>query len=357
MSGPSPSDSESPWTEPGAETVFQLHVLIGSLIAETATYGGFLVLCCVTVWLRLARYTPESRPPLSRMVCNFIVLSTAALFFLCTLHWVIVVVRFASALLETSQSPERSMLQSLRTCLATAENVNDAFTFLAIWTGDAVLIYRLWVIWNRTPHIIALPLLVWFGVVSIGGYLAYTFFQPLARLENESAHNRALFTWNWVGTLSINLYCTGLSAWRIWKACRASGALAAKPFMSVLVILVESAVLLTVWSIFFAIAFQTNSSLQILVTNLQAVVIGIANVVIYLRVEISPFVLSEHGHGRGRDVETGGTGSSPGIVMTNNASILDLDLALAGEAQGELDMAAREKAAEGERTQESLTVT
>ncbi|KAJ7064616.1 hypothetical protein C8F01DRAFT_1249662 [Mycena amicta] len=184
-----------------------LALQIASLVAESVLYGAFVVLCITTSYLRLSRYSASNRPKLSRIVWNPVVLSTFALFVLCTTHWAISISRFFAALLSSSSTI--AILQNLETFSMHTQSVSNAFTLLAIWIGDAVLIYRLWVIWNRSWRVIALPLLLWLGIVVIGSVLIYMFFQPVSKYTAFCMNSPGWFTANWVFTSAINIYCTG----------------------------------------------------------------------------------------------------------------------------------------------------
>ncbi|KAF7316557.1 hypothetical protein MIND_00175000 [Mycena indigotica] len=298
-----------------------LGVLVASLVAESALYGTFLVLCFVTAFLRYSRYSASDRPKFSAIAWNPVVLSTAALLVVCTAHWAISVFRFFKSVSRATNAPSTSFLIYLEECAVVAQAVNNFLTLLTIWIGDAVLIYRLWVIWNRNPRIVVFPILLWVGIIIVGCFLTFVFFQPADKFGETFQRYHGWFTANWALTTSVNIYCTGFSAWRIWSACRASGAMAAKPFMSVLVILVESAVFLAAWAIFFVITYQTSSPLEVLIVDVQGVIIGNVNMLIHIRVELASPGFRDSDLGGGSD-ETSGRE----VVMTNDVSIFGLDL-------------------------------
>ncbi|KAJ7231769.1 hypothetical protein C8J57DRAFT_1480837 [Mycena rebaudengoi] len=81
---------------------------------------------------------------------------------------------------------------------------------------------------------------------------------------------------------STNIYCTVLIAWRVWTQTRA------KKLMFVVSVLIESAALYTAWTLFTITSSMLNSNIQAFAVGLIAQVIGLANMLIYLRVGLEP---------------------------------------------------------------------
>ncbi|KAJ7719151.1 hypothetical protein B0H16DRAFT_1739623 [Mycena metata] len=251
-----------------------LSVILLSAIAETFLYGIFIVCFFVAVYLRLSKYT--DRTASSGALWNTITIPTIAIF-----HWIIGVIRLFKGFgsWEDIHSPIYSHLDP-------AEPLVAARSILVIVNnliGDAIIIQRLWFIWGRSLHVIIVPVLSWLGLATSGFVLSYLFTH--LRPGNIS-YIGPWITVGWALTTVINVYCTACIAWRIWRTNRVAQAVGGGLLTYVLVILVESAAIWAVWAVFFGVTTETGSQLQILATDLAPPIIGLVNVLIYLRVAL-----------------------------------------------------------------------
>ncbi|KAJ7193228.1 hypothetical protein GGX14DRAFT_592987 [Mycena pura] len=243
-----------------------------SVLLEGLFYGGFVVLFLTNCYLRLSR-RDKLRRGFRRLWCNAIVLPTLAIFATCTAHWVIDVILFFSTFLS---SPGANGVIFNQHAMHLKDG-NGCLTLATVLVMDGVIIHRLWIIWNRKILVVALPIILWLGVLVDGVATLYLII-----------HGRMLavpaswVTANWALSSATNMYC--LIAWRIWRTCHVAEDTKTKPFMSVLVVLVESAAIWTAWSTFAAVAVQTGSPLQPIASNLMMPMAGIVNTLIHIRV-------------------------------------------------------------------------
>ncbi|KAJ7033453.1 hypothetical protein C8F04DRAFT_1396074 [Mycena alexandri] len=108
--------------------------------------------------------------------------------------------------------------------------------------------------------------------------------------------------------MPTNIYCTGFIIWKIWKTKRTvEHLLGDGTLVPVLIVLLESAAVWTLWVVFFAVTYEIGSPLQTIVSDLSPTVAGLVNMVIYLRVELQ---CTREGSGH------------TGVVMTSSASII-----------------------------------
>ncbi|KAJ7831645.1 hypothetical protein B0H13DRAFT_2430598 [Mycena leptocephala] len=183
-------------------------------------------------------------------------------------HWILTVIHFFRGFLGTPDigsaheyfAHDQTMTQVIRSALGD----------ITLLIGDAVIIHRLWLIWNRNLRVIVLPVLSWLGMLACAITIAYLFHAPLRDMTflfgSEGACQQPTGT---------SVYSTAFIAWK-----------------SVLAILVESAAIWThlpnmrvsAWVIFFAVSYQTGSILQYLTAQLTPPIIGLFNMFIHLRV-------------------------------------------------------------------------
>ncbi|KAF8176247.1 hypothetical protein K438DRAFT_1979363 [Mycena galopus ATCC 62051] len=248
-----------------------------STIAETFLYGIFMVSFFVAVYLRLSKYTDRSAR--SGALRNTVTIPTLAIFVLCSAHWIIGVIRLFQGF-----GDEGNLYSALHFPPDPADPLVTARSMLVIANnliGDAIIIQRLWFIWGRDLCVIIVPVLSWLGVTTSGCVLSYLF----THLGSGNiSYIKAWVTVGWTLTAVTNVYCTACIAWRIWRTNRVTQAVGGGLLTYVLVILVESAALWALWAIFYAVTVQTGSLLQILATDLAPPIIGLVNVLIYLRV-------------------------------------------------------------------------
>ncbi|KAJ7726239.1 hypothetical protein B0H16DRAFT_1593118, partial [Mycena metata] len=270
------------------------------VVLESALYALLLVSASTTLYLRFSRHEV---PKL--LLWNPVVFFTILISATSGAHWILTIVRFFDAFL-CSANAERFYLDN-------SEETHTAMSLLSITSilvGDAAIIHRLWLIWNRSLPVIILPVVSCFGLLINGCARAYLITQPLDRHlpMPVGLWVEAGWTITLVQVMKNNVYCTGLIVWKIWKTKRTvEHALGGGTLVPVLVVILESAAVWTIWGLLFAVTSELGSPLQIIMGDLSAVMVGIVNMIIYLRVEL------QCARPDGLD--------RTGVVMTSSASI------------------------------------
>ncbi|KAJ7214929.1 hypothetical protein GGX14DRAFT_609776 [Mycena pura] len=170
------------------------------VVLESLLYGAFLILFCAGLYLRISRYTSQSSR--NGLCLNAVVISTVAIFLACTGHWIMTVICFVRAFLD--YKGPGAALEYYSGDPDAIMNVGSLFTLITLWIGDAVIpgqVHRLWVIWDRSARVVALPVLSWSGllIVSLAG---------TPTLFKQSEYNRSAMTAAWVFKALTNVYCT-----------------------------------------------------------------------------------------------------------------------------------------------------
>ncbi|KAJ7112537.1 hypothetical protein C8R44DRAFT_882305 [Mycena epipterygia] len=256
-------------------------VCMATVVLESLLYGLLFILFSTNLYLRITRYArPQEFASRGGLWWNSIVISNIAIFVICTAHWIITVKRFFLAFLGSAGDPLQFYLdQPQPTSVA-----NNILVIMAVLIGDAVIIHRLWLVWNRNLHVVFFPLLSWLGALAGGIAVPYFLTQSTPTNPRLLIAAGAWFTANWVLTTLITIYCTTFIAWRIWRTSRATAEVGGGLLMPVFVILIESAAIWTAWTIFITATYLMGSALAFIVRDLAPGITGLVNLLIYLRV-------------------------------------------------------------------------
>ncbi|KAJ7791659.1 hypothetical protein B0H14DRAFT_3566331 [Mycena olivaceomarginata] len=132
-----------------------------------------------------------------------------------------------------------------------------------------MIIYRLWIVWNKSTPVVIFPLLTLLGMIAAG--IGVTRQLTIMTVGESLFSNK---TARWIVTDSVfnlltNIYSTGLIAYRIHKIntlassaglTRVNGG---EDLKSVMAILVESSALLSTWIVFEMITYATSRRLRV----------------------------------------------------------------------------------------------
>ncbi|KAF8884308.1 hypothetical protein BD779DRAFT_1536911 [Infundibulicybe gibba] len=155
--------------------------------------------------------------------------------------------------------------------------------------GDLTIVYRLWAIWSHHKGVIIVPMVLLVGLSALAVMNLYVFFVPGTNLlQNPGKFEANISIWTGAlctTTFCMNLYCTGMIGYKLWKVGRVTrDRESISRFTFVVAILVESLSLYTVWGIFFLVFYELGSFLYILISDTQSPVTGIAFVILNVRV-------------------------------------------------------------------------
>ncbi|KAJ7732639.1 hypothetical protein B0H16DRAFT_173568 [Mycena metata] len=274
---------------------FVLAVNMVAVVLESLLYPLLLVSASTTLYLRFSRHEIPKM-----LVWNPVVLCTVLISATAGVHWILTLVRFFDAFLW-SADPVLFYLETSQE----AEIAKDFFAIACVLIGDVAIIHRLWLIWNQSISVIIIPVLGSLGFLIVGCTITYQTFKPVAPLFSFPAARWV--TASWIMPLITNTCCTGLTGWKIWKTRRTvEHVLGNGTLVPVLIVLLESAAVWTIWGVLFAITNEIGSPLQILVADLTPILLGLVNMAIYLRVELQC---------------TRPQSDRTGVVMTSSASI------------------------------------
>ncbi|KAJ6596230.1 hypothetical protein DFH09DRAFT_129074 [Mycena vulgaris] len=304
-----------------------MQTLLSVCTVSTLFYGIYLVLAVISVYLHSIRraHEAEFNPGRAvRMLRNPVLLGTIALFVVITVHWILTVVAVYSAVAQTVILPALQFYADPLPPVALARNLflraswmvgdllivrfrprcpragrsSDLANIISVDSTDPeVQVHRLWTVWHHSWLVVAFPILTWLGLTASG--IGTNVVSSLHFLEPNKIFPlvHGWFMSELVFTLCTTLYCTVMLAFRIWRKNSELRELGGRSgtLMTVLANIVESAVIHTIWIVLNFVAYQIRSPINFWVFESSAAVVGIVNMLIYVRVGLGWTVTSHIG--------------------------------------------------------------
>ncbi|KAJ7259399.1 hypothetical protein C8J57DRAFT_1340351 [Mycena rebaudengoi] len=175
-----------------------------ALVLETYNFGLFTALFGATLQFALKKRITKANGLFLPVLCLIWVLSMA--------HWIIDICRAVTAFVDT---PAGALVyyEDVSNPLETAKT---AIYVTITLTGDFIMIFRCFVVWNRKWAIVAFPIILWLGT----GVVGYRATHALLLTRKGGVFIQALAPWItsfFSMSLSLNIICTSLIAYRILR--------------------------------------------------------------------------------------------------------------------------------------------
>ncbi|EPQ57623.1 hypothetical protein GLOTRDRAFT_25217, partial [Gloeophyllum trabeum ATCC 11539] len=133
--------------------------------------------------------------------------------------------------------------------------------------GDAFVLYRCAVVWGRNYWTIAFPSLLLVGSTVSGIGILYSFAKISTDTVIFAAQLNQWITAFFVLTLSTNIICTALVAFRIWHINKLSLRVGADNLTPVLLVVVESGMIYSATLITLLVTYEVGSWAQYLMLD------------------------------------------------------------------------------------------
>ncbi|KAK0211371.1 hypothetical protein DFS33DRAFT_374419 [Desarmillaria ectypa] len=166
--------------------------------------------------------------------------------------------------------------------------LQESATITNCIVGDVVLLWRLYVIWDKSLIVSLFPALM---VLAFGvcGYITIYHLSSLIAFNPESVH--ALFRWlqaSWSLSLATQICVTALIVARIWWMTRRTGSWQlsqkSQPYMDVIWMIVESGAISAFTSTLFLVFFNLKPQISIILGDSLGQISAIAPALIIFRV-------------------------------------------------------------------------
>ncbi|KAJ6461689.1 hypothetical protein C8R45DRAFT_1027744 [Mycena sanguinolenta] len=256
-------------------------VSLATVALESCLYGIYLVIAVTALWLTFGRNAGSGRRG-APIYSSPIFIGALMLLVTITGHWILTVDRgfLAFIYLVDTLGP----LGFYGDLSQTTEVVKTGFLVTTLAIGDALIIHRLWIVWGRNNYVVLFPIALLTGVAASGAGITYQFTQYKPGQDVFLSEAGRWITSDTVFTLCTNVYSTAFIAWRLWSQGRALKHYGGPNVKSVLIIIVESAALYTVWTTFFLASYLSRSNLQFIVVDCWPAMTGISCMLIHARV-------------------------------------------------------------------------
>ncbi|KZT09997.1 uncharacterized protein LAESUDRAFT_673684 [Laetiporus sulphureus 93-53] len=266
-----------------------ISVDLATICIESFFYGIFFTLSAVSFYLLFRRqkdlgaYGGQKQPhSTSKRSIRIFLAATVIIFLSNTVHWIMAITRLFKAFVYYKGGSAPSDFYA--DVSQPTEVVQSAALVFTVMTNDAMIIYRLWYVWAFNKGIVIFPLCTLVGLTLCGFGSIY---QMTKTRLGEDIFITAVGRWltsSSVLTLCTNVYCTTMIAWRIWRINSAVSGNRRGSLTSLMAIIVESAALYTIWTIFFMVTYLARSNLQFVTNETWAFVAGISFMLINVRV-------------------------------------------------------------------------
>ncbi|EPS94468.1 hypothetical protein FOMPIDRAFT_1134324 [Fomitopsis schrenkii] len=264
---------------------------IATIFLESFLYGNFFVLTITSVYLLayrrkrlLASQHPQgaARAVAAVLFRSPMFLGAISLFVTITSHWILTCIRAFDAFVNFQNGT--APLEFYGNLKDITEVVKTGWLMSSLVIGDTLVIYRLWVIWNRRTWVIIFPLCTLGGLTACGVGITYQFSQYYPGENVFVSEAGRWITSDCVFTLCTNVYSTSMIAYQVWRSHRRVKVYSGTNVLSMLAVFIESAALYTMWTMFFFIAYQSHSNLQFVAVDSWPAMSGISFMLINVRV-------------------------------------------------------------------------
>ncbi|CCM00256.1 uncharacterized protein FIBRA_02286 [Fibroporia radiculosa] len=267
----------------------QVNIVAANMVTvalESLLYGVFLILSGTYFYLHHQRVTNVALAGPSRSQAYFSLAFLGALGVSMTVsaHWILTVTRFFDAFINFEGGAAPTLFYS--DLAQTTEVIKTAFLIATIVMSDLMFVYRLWVVWGYNYYIIVLPSLTVLGLCVSGTGIVYELSQLSIGNTVFVSQAARWITADYSFTFATNIYSSTLIAWRVWRASQASGPYGGGNLRRLLVTVVESAGLYTIYVVFFFAFYEATSNLQYTFVDTLCQIGGIAFMMINVRVAL-----------------------------------------------------------------------
>ncbi|KAI0729490.1 hypothetical protein C8Q72DRAFT_777826 [Fomitopsis betulina] len=265
-------------------------VNLATVALESWLYGIFCVIFGTSIYLLVRRGREHSQGTggssrIARSVWKSPMFVASCLIAMSvTGHWILTVYRLFDAFIHYMGGKEPIIVYA--DLSRTSEVAKTGFLIITVLISDAMIIYRLYIVWSYNKMILIFPALTWCALAVCGSAICWQFAHyTLGEDVFETAAGRWI-TSDCVFSFVTNLYCSLLIAWRVWRTTVSAPAYGGPNIMGALAIIIESAAIQSMWNLFFFITYQVKSNLQFTTIDMWVPVCGISLTLINLRVSL-----------------------------------------------------------------------
>ncbi|KAG2141397.1 uncharacterized protein EDB93DRAFT_632469 [Suillus bovinus] len=251
---------------------------IFSTAMEGILYGFSVLMFVGTMWaLTYKRRMKDISRPNVVVACMLLILSTA--------HMIVDIIRVEQGLVTYRNTFPGGPVAFFADVTQITFMVKNTIYTLQTMLGDAMVIYRCYVVW-RSVWVIIVPSLLWLGIIVCGSGAVYSLSQATTDAENIFAQS----TGQWIKafysmTLASNSLASGFLAYRMWRMeCNISANRVTKNSMMPIVrVLADAAILYSVTLLSGLVCFVEDNNGQYVILDMTMPIISIAFYMVIIR--------------------------------------------------------------------------
>ncbi|KAL6299938.1 hypothetical protein BKA93DRAFT_741548 [Sparassis latifolia] len=247
-------------------------------------YGIFVVFFCTSSYL-MVRRQGRLNVGTSRLKSIWkmpLFIAGILLFITITGHWILLVHRsfMAFVYFDGGASP-LDFYMNVGAVTAIAEIV---FLVSTLTIENAVIVYRLWIIWKHNKYVMIIPVCSFLVNVACHVVVVYQYAQYHMGQNVFGASIGRWVTIDYVCSLCTNLYCCVLIVWRLWRVSHRSEPVVGTCMLWTLSVFIESAAFDVALLIVSMVLYELGLNVQYIIGVMMSPLSGITFMLINVRV-------------------------------------------------------------------------
>ncbi|KAJ3841632.1 hypothetical protein EV361DRAFT_622033 [Lentinula raphanica] len=247
-----------------------------SIFIQTLLYGAYTVVFALTIWILVWRH-PEGQSINKLMLWTSIVMFTLA-----TMHIGVNYARIFLAFI-TYRNAEGGPAAFFNILSNFTQVFGSAIYVAQTLVGDSVVLVRCYIVWGRQWYIVAFPMVLLLGSTASGIGILYSF----AHIGDAQVFAVQLQDWIvsfFSLTLSTNVICTTLVAYRIWYVNRSIMNFTHHSWNPVMLLVIESGAIYSATLLSLLILYKTESWFQYVLLDAISPIVGLVFSMIIVRI-------------------------------------------------------------------------
>ncbi|KAG1724546.1 hypothetical protein EDB19DRAFT_1644536 [Suillus lakei] len=255
-----------------------------SAVLEGILYGFSVLMFTGTIWALTykCRMQDINRP---------IAVVAILLLLVSTVHMIVTIIRVENGFVKYRNTWPGGPAAFFADITEETYVIKHALYIFQTVVADGVMVYRCYVVW-QSIRVIILPSILWCSIVVTGVHAVYSVSQASSNPGDVFASELTQWiTAFFASTITTNLLCSGLLAYRIWMTERdvsqARATTGTNTMMPIVRILVDAAALYSVVLFSLLICFLTGNNGESVLTDLVMPIISIAFYMVIIRIALN----------------------------------------------------------------------
>ncbi|KAE9411407.1 hypothetical protein BT96DRAFT_961316 [Gymnopus androsaceus JB14] len=247
-----------------------------SIFIQTLLYGAYTVVFGLTIWILVWRR------PAGQKINKLMFWISMIMFIFATMH---IGVNYSRVFLAfiTFRNAEGGPAAFFNILSNFTQIFGSTIYVAQTLVGDSVVLVRCYIVWQKQLSIIAFPILLLFGSTVSGVGILYSF----AHIGDAEIFATQLQDWIvsfFSLTLSTNIICTALVAYRIWYINRAVMNFTQNNWNPVVLLVIESGAIYSATLLSLLILYKTESWFQYVLLDAISPIVGLVFSMIIVRI-------------------------------------------------------------------------